>query len=154
MVFQSINIRRVPREVLKTTASGLGFQHLPRDLANVKTWKIIFDPYIIVFDASCLALWSTLGEEGADHFVFRWFVTRASRHHSLFTVLLYCKFTPGNNSQKSIPRFQVDTLVCWACLAGSLLCWARKLSCTYTLLCWACWSLTSCAFSRFVIIST
>ena len=30
-----INIRQVPREVLKSAASGLGFQHLPRDLANV-----------------------------------------------------------------------------------------------------------------------
>ena len=36
MVFQCINIRQVPREVLKTAASGLGFQHLPRDLVNEK----------------------------------------------------------------------------------------------------------------------
>ena len=35
MVFQCINIRQVPREVLKTTASGLGFQHHSLDLANV-----------------------------------------------------------------------------------------------------------------------
>ena len=35
MVFQCINIRQVPWEVLKTEAGGLGFQHLPRDLANV-----------------------------------------------------------------------------------------------------------------------
>ena len=33
--FQCINIRQVPWEVLKTEAKGLGFQHLPRDLANV-----------------------------------------------------------------------------------------------------------------------
>ena len=45
MVFQSINIRQVPREVLKTAASGLGFQHLPWDLANVNAWKTMFDPY-------------------------------------------------------------------------------------------------------------
>ena len=45
MVFQCINIRQVPREVLKTAASGPGFQHLPRDLANVNAWKIMFDPY-------------------------------------------------------------------------------------------------------------
>ena len=25
---------------------GLGFQHLPRDLANVNAWKTMFDPYI------------------------------------------------------------------------------------------------------------
>ena len=35
MVFQCINIRQVPWEVLKTAASGLGFQHLPRDLVKM-----------------------------------------------------------------------------------------------------------------------
>ena len=46
MVVPCINIRQVgPREVLKTAASGLGFQHLPRDLANVNAWKTMFDPY-------------------------------------------------------------------------------------------------------------
>ena len=38
MVFQCINIRQVPWEVLKTEAFGLGFQHLPLDLANVNAW--------------------------------------------------------------------------------------------------------------------
>ena len=33
IVFQYINV-------------GLGFQHLPRDLANVNAWKTMFDPYI------------------------------------------------------------------------------------------------------------
>ena len=45
MDFQCINIRQVPREVLKTAASGLGFQNLPGDLANVNAWKTMFDPY-------------------------------------------------------------------------------------------------------------
>ena len=45
MVFQCINIRQVTREVLKPAASGLGFQHLPRDLANVNAWKTMFGPY-------------------------------------------------------------------------------------------------------------
>ena len=45
MIFQCINIRQVPWEVLKTAAFGLGFQHLPRDLANVNAWKTMFDPY-------------------------------------------------------------------------------------------------------------
>ena len=44
MVFQCINIRQVPWEVLKTTAFGLGFQHLPRDKANVNAWKTMFNP--------------------------------------------------------------------------------------------------------------
>ena len=46
MVFRCINIRQVPLEVLKTAASGLGFQHLPRDMANVNARKTMFDPYI------------------------------------------------------------------------------------------------------------
>ena len=45
MVFQYINICQVPREMLKTSAYGLGFQHLPRDLANINAWKSMFDPY-------------------------------------------------------------------------------------------------------------
>ena len=52
MVFQCINIRQVPLEVLKTAAFGLGFQHLPGDLANVNAWKTMFDPYIIWFHYS------------------------------------------------------------------------------------------------------
>ena len=37
--FSCINIRQVPREVLKTEAGGRGFQHLPKDLANVRALK-------------------------------------------------------------------------------------------------------------------
>ena len=48
MVFQCINIRQVPWEVLKTAAFGLGFHNIPRDLANVNACKTMFDPYIIV----------------------------------------------------------------------------------------------------------
>ena len=44
MGFQCINIRQVPREILKTEASGFGFQHLPRDLSNVNAWKTMSDP--------------------------------------------------------------------------------------------------------------
>ena len=39
MFFSCINIRQVPRKVLKTEAGGRGFQHLPRDLANVNALK-------------------------------------------------------------------------------------------------------------------
>ena len=42
MVFQCFNIRQVPREVMKTVASSLSFQHLPRDLNARKTMA---DPY-------------------------------------------------------------------------------------------------------------
>ena len=47
MIFSFVNIRKVPREMLKTSGFALGFQHLTRDLANVNEWKIMFDPYII-----------------------------------------------------------------------------------------------------------
>ena len=33
--YSCINIRQVPREVLKTEAGGRGFQHCPRNLTNV-----------------------------------------------------------------------------------------------------------------------
>ena len=55
MDFQCINIRQVPWEVLKTAASGLGFQHLPRDLANVNAWKTMFDPYNILYAYNAMA---------------------------------------------------------------------------------------------------
>ena len=37
--FSCINIHQVPWKVLKTEAGGRGFQHLPRDLANVNALK-------------------------------------------------------------------------------------------------------------------
>ena len=37
--FSCINIRQVPRDVLKTEAGGCDFQHLPNDLANVNALK-------------------------------------------------------------------------------------------------------------------
>ena len=49
MVFQCINNRQVPWEVLKTATFGLGFQQIPRDLANVNTWKTMFDPYNVLW---------------------------------------------------------------------------------------------------------
>ena len=35
MFLSFINIREVPQEGLKTSGFALGFQHIPRDLANV-----------------------------------------------------------------------------------------------------------------------
>ena len=46
MILSFINIHKVPQEMLKTSRFALGFQHLPRDLANVNEWKIMFDPHI------------------------------------------------------------------------------------------------------------
>ena len=36
-----------PSGRLKTSGFALGFQHFPRDLANVNEWKIMFDPSIV-----------------------------------------------------------------------------------------------------------
>ena len=66
MVFQCINIRQVPREVLKTAASGPGFQHLPRDLANVNAWKNMFDPYN---KKSSFVVFSSFGASGRLNFM-------------------------------------------------------------------------------------
>ena len=41
--------------MLKTAAFGLGFQHLPRDLANVNAWKTMFDLYIEYY--TCMYEW-------------------------------------------------------------------------------------------------
>ena len=41
MILSFINIRKVTRE-------AHGFQHFPRDLANVNEWEIMFDPSIII----------------------------------------------------------------------------------------------------------
>ena len=35
--------------MLKTSGYAVGFQHSPRDLANVNEWKIIFDPYNVLY---------------------------------------------------------------------------------------------------------
>ena len=36
-----------PSGRLKTLGFALGFQHFPRDPANVNEWKIMFDPSIV-----------------------------------------------------------------------------------------------------------
>ena len=63
MVFQYINICQVPREMLKTSAYGLGFQHLPRDLANVNAWKSMFDPYIHTRNESTGSIIATVSQK-------------------------------------------------------------------------------------------
>ena len=60
MVFQCFNIRQVPKEVLKTPASGLGFQHLPRDLTNANAWKTMFDPYYWLNKILRWVIWKTI----------------------------------------------------------------------------------------------
>ena len=58
MILSFINIRKVPREMLKTSGFALGFQHFPRDLANVNEWKIMFDPYSVVHK-NLVLVWKT-----------------------------------------------------------------------------------------------
>ena len=47
-VFPCINIRCVPREVLKTEGAARGFQHRPRNPANVNARKNMFDRYYCI----------------------------------------------------------------------------------------------------------
>ena len=47
-VFPCINIRWVPREALKTEGPARGFQHHPRNHANVYARKIMFDRYYCI----------------------------------------------------------------------------------------------------------
>ena len=43
MILSFVNIRDVPRKVLKTSGFALGFEHFPGDLANVNELKNMFD---------------------------------------------------------------------------------------------------------------
>ena len=61
MILSFINIRTVPREMLKISGFALGFQHIPRDLTNVNEWKIMFDPYIL--KNNCLAMCLAISSE-------------------------------------------------------------------------------------------
>ena len=47
-VFTCINIRWVPREVLKIEGEARGFQHRPRNPANVNARKSMFDRYYCI----------------------------------------------------------------------------------------------------------
>ena len=51
--FSCINIRQVQWDVLKTEAEGSGFQHLPRDLANVNALKNHVRYYCIKTENIC-----------------------------------------------------------------------------------------------------
>ena len=74
MVFQCINIRQVLWEELKIAAFGLGFQHIPWDLANVNAWKTMFDPYIVFLFSQEMKL--TISCESPE--VFRSYLTHES----------------------------------------------------------------------------
>lgn len=45
-MFHCINICKIPWEMLKTVAFGLGFLHLHWDLVNVNAWNNVFVPCI------------------------------------------------------------------------------------------------------------
>ena len=78
--FSCINIRQVPWEVLKTETEGRGFQHLPRDLANVnalknhvrslllhKTWKHLLNFAFFFFLALFCFAFSPMSRERCFH---------------------------------------------------------------------------------------
>ena len=49
------------RGIVKTSGFALGFQHFPRDLANVNEWKIMFNPFIIIINKVPRYALKTLG---------------------------------------------------------------------------------------------
>ena len=54
MILSFINIRKVPRKMLKTEGEVLGFQHLPRDLANVNALGFQHLARLLINGNSCL----------------------------------------------------------------------------------------------------
>ena len=69
--FPCINIRQVPREVLKTKAGGRGFQHLPRDLANVNALKKPCSIAIIAQKTENICYISRYSRSRAGHYTSR-----------------------------------------------------------------------------------
>ena len=63
-VFPCINIRWVPREVLKTEGAARGFQHHPRNPANINARKNMFDRYYCI----------KVSEKVDFRAVFRWII--------------------------------------------------------------------------------
>ena len=56
MILSFINIRKVPREMLKTSGFALGFQHLPWNLANVMNGKSCLIPILSNINMSCVRI--------------------------------------------------------------------------------------------------
>ena len=109
MVFQCINIRQVPWEVLKTAAFGLGFQHLPRDLANVNAWKTMFDPYNSKYaNIEKKSCYVTVWPAQSDQFL----LVRVKKH----LILCYPKCDQWR-FWSDCASAQADLNLCWACLS-------------------------------------
>ena len=84
MSLSFINIRKVTWKMLKTSGFALGFQHFHRDLANVKEWKIMFDPSI----GTCNFFFSFFFGELSK------FILLLSSNTHLLSVLLCKKYEP------------------------------------------------------------
>ena len=89
MVFQCIKIRQVPWEMLKTAVSGLGFQHLTRDLANVNAWETMFDPYSIRLISALIRLRIYIGLSRPSLTVCAW--RKHFRYARSFDIFVYHK---------------------------------------------------------------
>ena len=90
MILSFIYIRKVPREMLKTSGFALGFQHLPRDFANVNEWKIMFDPYIRWY--VCLSIFEFVPE--ALTFIYTYRPGNTPKRMNAYTPCIYT-YSPG-----------------------------------------------------------
>ena len=83
---------------MKTSAYGLGFQRLPRDLANVNAWKTMFDPYLMKAILSY------------DVAVIQWIRSYHKNRMTTRVIILWCvKITPLTTSVSTM-RFLIEIM--------------------------------------------
>ena len=111
-----INIRQFPREVMKTEAGGCGFQHLPRDLANVNALKNHVRPlyYCIKTENICYI---------ARYFL-HYFVSSFHRCLANASSTEYARSTAGQYTSRNSSKSVASVRTCW-----KLLLTARELPC-------------------------
>ena len=102
MVFQCINIHQVPWEVLKTAAFGLGFQHLPRDLANVNARKTMLDPYMWIRIRIILVLTTYVFVEKKNAIVFGYLLKSGTMGHLVFALSAYLQLSESSRKHAYI----------------------------------------------------
>ena len=97
--------------MLKTSAYGLGFQHLPRDLANVNAWKTMFDPYIQCDVKRCIFAISHWIE--TDSMLFLRCVSPRWRSLKIDSILIRHRAPAGMTWQWKASGARIETLACF-----------------------------------------
>ena len=91
--FSCINIRQVPWEVLKTEDEGRGFQHLPRDLANVNALKNHVWSKASVFNTSHGTWWMLMHEKPCLIAIIAWKLKTFATFRVISCTILFRLFT-------------------------------------------------------------